>query len=407
MIKEKHSHIDADEMQHFYLGIEEKHAKENKGLNTVLTALFFVFIFAFAVIFWILPDKDVSEAENRALASAPELSFESLANGSFTKDFASYMADQFPARGFFVNLKAVSEAALLKGENNGVIFAKNGYLVKRFDTVDEDTLKENIKYICDFAEYAKKEGIDVTVAAAGRTADVAHSVLPQIYGTDSSDNTWKIIDSVFSENGIEYTDLKTPLATLFDEGEYVYYKTDHHWTSYGAYSAYRVICDKMGIEPAEITSFRRETVSDSFYGTTWSSAGAGWIDPDTVEFFRFDGDDELTTDRGDESFEGLYKDSFLYEKDKYSAFLGGNAARIDITSGREREKLLVVKDSFFHSVAPFFAKDFDVTALDLRYYTGSVADVFREEGFDRILILMNVETLGEESGLRRIKMGIS
>ena len=408
MRKEKHSHIDADEEQRRYLEIEKKYAKENRALNITLTAAFFAFIYIFAVLFWILPDRDVSKDENRPLASAPKFTLEALVDGEYTSDFATYMADQFPARGFFVGLKALSERVLLKGENNGVIFGKNGYLIKRFDSVDNEILKKNITNISEFAKAEKESGVNVTIAVAGREADVAASVIPSAYGTDSSDRTWDEIAKDFAACETEFTDLRLTLREHFDAGEYVYYKTDHHWTSYGAYLAYREIADGVGIVPADIEEFRRETVSEEFYGTTWSSAGARWIEPDSMEFFRYDGDDDLVTDRGDEEFDGLYKTSWLADKDKYSAFLGGNASRIDVTSkDGGRERLLVVKDSFFHSMAPYFAKDADLIIIDLRYYTGSVSELCRKEGIDRVLVLLNVETLSDESGLGKLRMGLN
>ena len=412
MIKEKHSHINADEEQKRYFEIEKKYEKNNRALNIALTAAFFAFIYVFAILFWALPDKDVSVEENRSLAAAPEFSFKTLADGSYTADFATYMADQFPARNFFVGMKAQAERLTLRGGNNGVIFADDGYLVKRFDSPDEETYRKNVGYICDFAAFAKSEGIDVTIGIAGRTLDVAQSVLPSVYGTDSSDKTWSIIESAFKDNGTAFADLKTPLKERFDAGEYVYYKTDHHWTTLGAFYAYTELARAAGIDPAPRDLFRRDTVSDSFFGTTWSSAGAKWIGPDELDFFRFDGDESLVTDRGDDggSFDGLYDVSFLEKKDKYSAFIGGNAARVDVTSNDgEREKILVVKDSFFHSMAPFFAKDYDLIMIDLRYYmdTVPVIDICRNEGVDKVLFMLNAETLGDESGLRTLKIGLT
>ncbi len=412
MIKEKHSKIDADEEQRRYFEIEKKYEGKNRALNIALTAAFFAFIYIFAALFWILPDRVMSPEENRSLASAPQFSFKALADGSYTADFAAYMADQFPARNFFVGVKAQAERILLRGGNNGVIFADDGYLVKRFDNDDETTIRTNVGYICDFTSFASGKEIDVTVAAAGRTCDVALSVMPDTYGADSSDRTWGIIRDAFKENNVSFVDLMTPLRAYFEAGEYVYYKTDHHWTSLGAYCAYVTLAEKTGVTASPLDSFTRETVADSFYGTTWSSAGAKWIKPDSIEFFRYDGDGDLVTDRGDDggSFDGLYDLSYLEEKDKYSAFLGGNAGRIDVTSKNgPREKMLVVKDSFFHSLAPFFARDYDLVIIDLRYYMSaqSLIDICRDEGIRRVLILLNAETLGMESGLRTLKMGLS
>ena len=407
MIREKHSHIDADEEQRRSLDNERKNKDKNRVVNTVLTCAFFAFIYVFAILFWILPDKTVSYEENRALASAPEFSVGSLTSGKYTSDFAVYMADQFPARNFFVGMKAVCERLLLKGENNGVIFARDGYLVKRFDTVDEATLSRNIGSISAFAKAAAGADVDVTVAVAGREADVARRVLPSVY-RGATDLFWQKTEEYFADGGVEWVDLMTPLRELFDKGDYVYYKTDHHWTSSGAYRAYLVTADAMGIRARGADFFTPDVASTEFYGTTWSSAGAKWIDPDTIEFYRFDGDENLVTDRGDKSFDGLYDRSYLGEKDKYSAFLGGNAARIDVTSkDGAREKILVIKDSFFHSMAPFLAADFDLVIVDMRYTTDSVAEICKNEGITRVLILLNAETLGEESGLGRLAMGAS
>lgn len=406
MIKEKHSHIDADVEQKTLLDEARRNKTRDRAQNVAVVALFFAFIYIFAILFWVLPDRDVSREENRALASAPQFSFESLASGKYTSEFATYMADQFPARNFFVGMKALSERILLKGENNGVIFGDGGYLVKRFDVTDYDTLKRNVGAISAFSKAAEDAGVDVTVAAAGREADVADSVLPAVY-RGATDGYWTALADDFASLGVEWVDLKTPLKELFSRGEYVYYKTDHHWTTYGAYRAYEILAKQIGTSARSQDFFTVERASDEFFGTTWSAAGAKWIDPDVIEYYRFDGDDDLVTDRGDETFDGLYKRSFLGEKDKYSSFLGGNAARIDVTSkSGGREKLLVIKDSFFHSMAPFFAADYDLVIVDMRYTTDSVAKIVTGEGIDRVLILLNAETLGEECGLGRLAMGV-
>ena len=186
MKAEKHSHIDADEMQKAYLEAENNNAGKFKAQNIAMIAAFFAFIYIFAALFWILPDKEISVEENRDLASAPTLTVKSLADGTYTKDFADYMADQFPARGFFVGLKAASERLLLKGGNNGIIFGDDGYLVKRFDSVDEETLAKNAAYICEFVKGASSRGVAATVAVAGRTVDVASSVTPSYYGAPAA-----------------------------------------------------------------------------------------------------------------------------------------------------------------------------------------------------------------------------
>lgn len=407
--KDNHSHISADEEQSAHLALEHSLAKKCRFVNISLAASFFAFIFVFAALFWLLPDRESSENENRALQTFPEFSLQTLSSGKFTEEFAKYMADQFPARDFFVGVKAASECAMLKGQNNGVITARGGQLISRFDSIDLETLDTNIDCVSKFAKAASSDGISVTCAFAGRTMDVMTSSLPRTYGSEASDSQLEALDEICLSHGVEYVDLVSPLRAHYENGEYVYYRTDHHWTTLGAMYAYNEIAEASFLPAVSENDFRKEAASDSFYGTTWSSAGTVWTSPDTIEFFRYDGDDMLTTSvYGGESFSGLYKREALDTKDKYSAFIGGNAARVDITSqgGEKREKILVVKDSFAHSVAPFIAKNYDVVLIDLRYYTGSLINLCRDEGINKVVILYNMDTLCSEAGFRRFRTGL-
>lgn len=409
MKKDKHSHISADAEQAEHLSLEYALAEKNKGVNIALIAAFFAFVFVFAILFWALPDKALSETENRSLQSFPAFTFKNLADGTFTKEFATYMADQFPARDFFVGVKAASETVLLKGQNNGVIAADNGYLITRYDSVDEKILENNIDCISQFVRAAEADKIQVTCAFAGRTMDVASSLLPDTYGSDSSEAAWAALDRFCAEKELDYVNLLEPLKKRFESGEYVYYRTDHHWTTLGAMYAYNEIAVEAGLPTASADGYRIERVSDEFYGTTWSTAGIKWARPDAMEFFRYAGDDRLTTTVQDvESFQGLYKRSALETKDKYTAFIGGNAARVDVTSSEgEREKILLVKDSFAHSVAPFLAEEYDLVIVDLRYYAKSLMELCREEGIEKVIVLYNMDTLSSEAGFRIFRMGLN
>ena len=401
----KHSHINADEEQKELLDLQRSFDKTDRPISITLCALFFAFIFVFAVLFWAVPDKTASEKENRSLTTAPKFSFSALADGTYTSEFADYMADQFPFRNFFIGLKAASERVLLKGQNNGVIIADDGYLVTRYDTVDEETLRTNISCIAEFMKKAPEKGVSVTFAAAGRTMDVACSKVSSVYGSDASDKTWALFDEICKENGVEYTDLKTPLKEHFENGEYVYYRTDHHWTSLGAYYALCEIAKDASLEVSDINDFERECVSEDFYGTTWSSAGINSGVPDSIELFRFDSDERIVRRvSGSDEALPLYEMSSLETKDKYSVFIGGNSALVTLEApGENREKILIVKDSFAHSAAPILAKNYDLVIADLRYYSSSLWELCESEDIKKVILIYNMDTLSEESGFRMFK----
>lgn len=405
--KNKHSHISADAEQQMYMELERNIASKNRGASILLAILFFGFIYLFTALFWALPDKDMSEEENRPLQKFPKVSYATLTEGGFSEDFASYMADQFPFRNTFIKIKAGCEKILLKGENNGVLLGDDGYLITKYDKIDEETLKKNVAHLAAFKDAANKKGIDVHCAFAGRTMDVAVSKVPAAYGSYTSDKAWGAVDTYTSEAGLEYIDLKTPLRSAFDKGEYVYYKTDHHWTTLGAFYAYETIADATGLEKHEKDHYTVEEFSTEFLGTTHSTAGI-YTTPDTIEFFRFEGDERVTASHaGKITIEGMYKRDSLETKDKYAAFLGSASGRCDIFSGEDKETLIVVKDSFAHSLVPFLAEDYNIIMIDLRHYSFSLMELCETEGVETVLFLYNLDTLSNESGFRMLRNGIN
>jgi len=170
-----------------------------------------------------------------------------------------------------------------------------------------------------------------------------------------------------------------------------------------------------GMEPYPMEHFTRETVSDAFYGTTWSKAGMKWIGPDSMEFFRWEGDDTMVTEIVDNgtTMDGMYDLSYLEVKDKYSAFIGGNNGRVRIhpadgspLAKTKRETMVLIKDSFGHSLAPFLAAHFDLEIIDLRYYRTSLFDLVTEIKPERVLVMYNMDSVTNSNSLQMLNLGI-
>lgn len=422
----------ADEEQKRYLEAEAALAPKTKITDIIVTLTLVLLVFGFGIAFFVLPDRAFSENENRALETAPEMTLKTVASGEFTEKFSSYFTDQFPLRDTFIGIKAACELALGKNENNGVLLG-GGYLISRMDEAAAyssyrdsfegtaaftpkysaakertvGTLTENAAAIMKFKEAAEKAGIPVTFAAAGRLSDLA-SGKAGIYPDSADDYAWAALDGT----GAEYVDLLTPLKAHFDAGEYVYYRTDHHWTTLGAYYAYREIMDAFGEAANEIEHYRRETVSDSFYGTTWSSSGIRFVKPDVMEYFHIDGDEDgrYEVDLGSgEVRASLYDRTYLGKKDKYSSFISDNRARTDIkrTDGEDRETLLVIKDSFGMSLAPFLAEHYNIVMLDLRYFRmGTASSIIESENVSRVLVIYNMDSLSTDPTIAMISAGV-
>lgn len=376
-----------------------------KVYDIVAAAGLLAVIYGFSIATLVIPDKEFSPDENRYLQQKPEFSFENLKSGKFTASFADYFSDQIPLRGLFVETKALAECAMLKQENDSVLAGSDGYMIAEDYYPDLDEARKNIKAINRFAA-ALPDDVEFDAAIAGRAQDVLVSHMPALYpAEEQTSRVFGYLDENLETGRI---DLLTPLRERADAGEYVYYRTDHHWTTLGAYYAYCGILESWGMEPLPLDSFTRETASDEFYGTTWSKAGMRWVGPDTIEFFRFDGDESYTTAiEGKESFSCFYDRSYLDVKDKYSAFIGGNNARVTITSGKPgREKLVLIKDSFGHSLAPFLAAHFDLEIIDLRYFKTPAVDFVKESGASRVLFLYNMDSIINSNSAAMLNLGL-
>ena len=392
------------------LAIQMGGGKGAKKLDRAFVILFAALLLLVSVLFWAIPDREFSETENKDLTQVPTFTIDRLLDGRYTADIADYMADQFPGRDFFIRVKAAAEMALGKMGNNGVILGEGGTLIPRSETVNTDNLTKNLSAIAAFTKWCEDHGVPTTTAVAGRSMDVLHHTLPDFYGSAYSDALWEALSGEAYALDRPILPLRDPLHERAIADEYVYYRTDHHWTTLGAYYGTKEILAEMGETIAPIESYTREVVSDAFFGTTWSTSGMSWISPDTMEYFRFEGDTDFTTTIVDDgtSFAGFYDRSYLAKKDKYSSFIGGNNALVTVTKNgdADRPTLLLVKDSFAHSAVPFLAQHYDLVIVDIRYYKKSTAALIDEYGVDRVLVLYNIDSLTSTADSVLLRAGL-
>ncbi len=365
-------------------------------LNVITVVLISVTVLFITSLFFIIPDKEISEKENRTLRQYPKFSIKTLISGDYTTDLAEYISDQFSFRDEFVSIKAYTELLLGKRENNGVIYAENDTLVTR-DDITENRLYENLKIINEFENNAD---IPVCVAAIPRSVDVFSEYLPSEYPTEKDVEFWNDFYDTAKTLNITAPNLYDSLCS-----ENNYYRTDHHYTTYGAYQVYALLGDFLDYKPKALETFTPEIVSDNFCGTSMRTSGFYFAKKDTVTLLRYNGDEDYNVIADGKKI-NLYDKSKINGVDKYAVFFGGNHARVDVTFGENREKLLVIRDSFADSIAPFLAMHYDLIMLDLRYFDGNIGDILSQEKPNGVLILESVSEIAKAkniSYLRRIQ----
>ena len=390
------------------LEIQQQASQHSKLADRILLISMSLIILIFGLLIFILPHKTFSEDENRSLAAFPEFSFKSLIDGSFTADIGTFYADQFPARRAFVQFKGIAELSQLKMQNNSVIPGKDSTLVKRQEYTDYSNVHANMKAIADLRAALAEDNIPVTVAIAPRSVDVLAHTLHPLYGDSRSSVIWDVL----GEYETDATVLRDKMTELAQKGEYVWYKTDHHWTTYGAYTAYTMLGEKLGYTPIAQDKFTVTTVSEEFYGTTYSSSGMYSTPPDSMQYYRFDGDESYVVENvlTGEILNGFYDTTYLDAKDKYSSFTGENKAHVriyDTAATDKKPTLIVVKDSFANSVCPFLAIHFDLEVIDLRSYVGSVASLARDTDAVGVLILTGADNLAISDNMTLLRYGMA
>ena len=365
----------------------------SKKYSIFITALFCVFLFGFGIAFFALPDKEFSEQENRYLAQfrAPTLS--TLKSGKFMEDFEDYVIDQFPLRDQWIQLKAQSEKLLGKQENNKVYFGTDGQTL--FAQYTAPALDDLANRVANVNKLAGNVDIPVYFALIPDKSYVWADRLPANAPNVDDGSTLSAAGALCGE-GVTWIDLSGALS-----GDDVFYRTDHHWSTMGAYQGYLALAEAMN---GSITILDNEPtlVSDSFYGTTYSSSGAGWIKPDEIYTWVPEGLLHVTSYHTGQPQEGqLYDESYLEKKDKYSMFLGGNQPLCVIENPQsDGGKLLVIRDSYCDSLAPFLAQDYaEVHLWDLRYNRTSLKQYIADNGIDQVLVLYSNANFATDANL--------
>jgi hypothetical protein len=340
------------------------------------------------------PKREFSEKENRYLKPFPSFSLTSLLSGDFAAGVEEYCSDHFAGRDLWISVKARLELAQGKRENNGVFLCAGERLIEPFTAFDPAEAERKTQHINSFAG---KAGVPVALGLIPTSAELYSDLLPE--GAENHSQR-ELIDFVYSLSETDDADILAALEPFKDE--YIFYRTDHHWTSLGAcYASDRILSAITGGGGKAPQSFAPKTVTTEFYGTAWSSSGATWIPPDSIDIFVPQGDAVVKNyPHGTEEDGTLYDISRLETKDKYSMFCGGNTPRLHVDTGSEGPHLLVLRDSYFDSELPFLLGSFsEIDVLDLRYFRTSVADFIRENGVDAVLVIYSVSNFSTDTSV--------
>ncbi len=441
--------------------------KKEKRIYKRVFALTSSFLFvlvtaAFGIISFLDVDETVSIEENRKLAEKPAFSWSALFDGSFAQQFENYYSDTFPFRTNFMALSGKITSALtqFKGNDDSVIinynkndadFVGEGIeLESESSTVKSDNETSQQSDKTEKSDHTTKKE-DVAGTVKGSILITGKRAIEIFTGSDSMVNSYSSLTNktaaAMPEN-VKFYSMLVPTASEFYGGktystgvhsqydiiqkaykkmsdnvvtvdaysfleektdEYIYFRTDHHWTARGAYLGYLAFCEKSDNEAVNLDELETGKIED-FVGSLYKASNASVLkkNPDYVEYFKTRVDVEAnvyqdsTLTNGQKVFVVARK---VNSDNKYLAFIGGDQPLEKIvTSNKNGKKILVIKESYGNALVPFICDNYEqVYVVDPRKTEFNLPKFVEEQNIGEVLMINYTFAMSNETFSNALK----
>ena len=374
--------------------IHRKAGREPGARSGSLAVLFILMVAGFSILNLFWPKREMSDLENRKLAQFPAPSAKTLLDGSWFQDFGTYMQDQIAFRDGWIDLESgFNSLALAKVEESDILLGKDGWMFTKLFDIPASSQTQLDKNLDAVVNFASRHPGKVTFLLAPSASVIYPEMLP--LGAPMADEN-AMLDDIFAQvsAAADVIDLREVFTQ--EKGRYLYYKTDHHWTTEGAYLAYEQFCALKGLTPFDLASHEAVAVPD-FYGTHYSAARRWDVQPDTITYYPLDNPMTIYDINGETQYtervtEKMVNTEKLKTRDKYAAFLDGNNG-YSVIEGDGEGSILVVKDSYANCFVPFLTANYaKIGVVDLRNFSYGLDTTIESEGYDEVLVLYNFQT---------------
>lgn len=365
-------------------------AQVNRRLQgNLLSWLFTGVLVAVLVASILFPDRAYSQGEGRELTAFPRITLSSMLDGSYLVELGDWFADQFPGRDSWRSMNALINRFLGRRELDGVYLGSDGSLLPVPAQWSADRVDSTLEAVESFASAYPQVNMVLTLVpgASAIHTDKLPSYAPPVEWQEASD---------YVADGLSRVHYQDITDVLLEHGEeYLYFKTEPHWTSLGAKYGFYALAPALNITPVEEEAYVRYNVSNSFRGELAARWG-GHREPDTVEIYtpKTGIDYYVTYNGGGKNVSSLYQRSALSGGDHYDVFLGGDWARVDVTTGADTGRsLLILRDGSAGPLVQFLYPYFDhITLLDPRLFYGNVELVMKTESITDVLFVYDADT---------------
>ncbi len=323
---------------------------------------------------------ETSKLERRGLSQFEPATFESLANGEFSKSFSEYVSDQFPNRDSFRGLKTFIQVNIFKRIDNNSVYIIDDNIVGKFEEINYSLVDNHIKNINRIIE--------------AHNNNVYLSLIPsKAYGVDvpgiNQDNLASYIANNINAEYLKQLD--------YYKANNAFLVTDPHWKQGDSLNIYNQYLKEHLIKRSDKYDYNVERLPEPYLGTLYSNLGTGKFS-DYLEVYTNETIEALNVCVNN-GFEEKCTDGPYFESENlYDIYLSGNNPVVTIYNDSvSTGELIVFRDSFSNAIAPFIAEDFHkVTFIDLRLvrieYINEIVDFTNAD----ILFMYSLQMLNDD-----------
>ena len=373
-----------------------------KTTSALMGTVFLVILMAVFIANIIIPDKKNSDEENRVLQQLPSFSVSAYKEGRFESKIEDYASDQFILRNGFIRLKTAADTALGGLESNGVYRCRDSYLMEDITVPTKDVKESNTSALTAFKE--ANPDLKMYFLLAPNAANILSDKLPIAVSTANQNKYMDDFFETVESLGITPIDVRDTFKEAKKDTQ-LYYRTDHHWTTDGAYLAFEQVNSVM--ELGNKVTYTDYAVKNDFRGTLASKSGFVNGMDDAIKIYLPAEDSEgyensvIYYSDTKEKTTQFYQVDSLDTKDAYTVFGGSNHPMYTVRTPLDTDRhLLLIKDSYANSMVPFLSQCFsEIVVVDPRYFYDNIQDIISSESITDVLFLYNANTFFADMSL--------
>jgi len=360
-----------------------------------------VFVILLSAVSLLAGDRQYSNGEMRTLQTFPEITVSGFLSGQLSQEISAYASDQFAGRDAWIGIRTFVSRFFGQSVTAGVYRGSDGYLLPVFQEPYRGNTQQQTEDIVSFSD--RYPSVNQYMILAPTSANVLYEKMPS--GAPTYDEcSFRAEIAAALDGSVDFVDVRKALLT--HRTEYIYYKTDMHWTGLGAYYAFKEASSVMQL-PASLDNFEAMPVTNDFQGTLQAASGYGrsTFDQINVYFYR---DSTLKTvteyDPDGRKSPSLYDSGALSGRNKYEVFFGGMNSLVHIeTSADTGRRLLVFMDSDGSCFLPFLTPYFsEITAVDPVTYGGKADDLMTSGKITDVLYLYDTASFSQDTALSSV-----